>query len=239
MAASFKPCSVNGCKANAHWRSRGARGLCNAHYIRLCRHGAADRGGRPRQQSLVMCTVDGCEQRPVAIGLCSKHYQRQRKTGSTSRDGTAYGERLALLKIHANYSGQDCLIWPFCLNKGGYGAIVVDGVGHNAPRIMCSLAHGVPPSPIHEAAHECGNRKCCNPKHLRWDTRSGNFSDKVEHGTDNRGAKNPLARLTEDDVREIRRLKGIASLKSVARRFGIHVCTVSDIQSRRDWGWLE
>lgn len=39
MADGFKPCSVDGCNANAHWRARGKRGYCNAHYARWLRHG--------------------------------------------------------------------------------------------------------------------------------------------------------------------------------------------------------
>jgi len=40
---------------------------------------------------------------------------------------------------------------------------------------------------------------------LRWGTRSSNESDKKHHGTDNSGTRNTNAKLTEDDVRSIRK----------------------------------
>lgn len=39
---------------------------------------------------------------------------------------------------------------------------------------------------------------------LRWDTRKGNFSDKIEHGTDMRGEKSPVHKLSNEQVKEIR-----------------------------------
>lgn len=39
MADSFKPCAVNGCKNNAHWTAKGAKGWCASHYNRHRRHG--------------------------------------------------------------------------------------------------------------------------------------------------------------------------------------------------------
>ena len=31
----------------------------------------------------VMCTIKGCDNKPIAKGLCSKHYMRLRRTGKT------------------------------------------------------------------------------------------------------------------------------------------------------------
>lgn len=32
MASGFKPCSIEGCKGNAHYSAKGARGWCRRHY---------------------------------------------------------------------------------------------------------------------------------------------------------------------------------------------------------------
>ena len=48
-------------------------------------------------------------------------------------------------------------------------------------RIMCEEAHGPPPSPKHDAAHDtpngCIGALCVNGEHLRWATRSENMWD--------------------------------------------------------------
>lgn len=46
MAAPFKPCALDGCNGNASGDARGARGFCNAHYLRLLRHGSPGAGAR-------------------------------------------------------------------------------------------------------------------------------------------------------------------------------------------------
>jgi hypothetical protein len=48
-------------------------------------------------------------------------------------------------------------------------------------RIMCEEAHGPPPTPKHDAAHDtpngCIGGLCVNGEHLRWATRSENMLD--------------------------------------------------------------
>lgn len=39
MAEYFRACSVVGCKGNAHYRAKGTRGWCQAHYLRWLRYG--------------------------------------------------------------------------------------------------------------------------------------------------------------------------------------------------------
>lgn len=58
----------------------------------------------------------------------------------------------------------------------------------------------------HWARHKDGvgiNNKSSN---LKWDTRSNNMKDKIRHGTDAKGEKSGLSKLTNEDVIEIRRL---------------------------------
>ncbi len=48
------------------------------------------------------------------------------------------------------------------------------------------------------------------------------------------------AKVTEDQVREIRRLRATgALLKELAMQFGISIPTVCTITTRRNWGWLD
>ena len=55
----------------------------------------------------------------------------------------------------------------------------------------------------------------------------------------NIGEKHPLSRLTEDDVKEIRRKLDAGSLQQeVADEYGISQSTVSEIKTRRKWRHL-
>lgn len=239
MADEFQSCSVEGCKANAHWRARGSRGWCNAHYIRWRKYGDPVLGGESRARAPVHCTVDGCSKKPKANGLCNAHYFRSVRHGDPLGGGVPRGARLKWLRANSTYEGKDCLIWPFAISKDtGYGLMVANGAGSNAHRVMCEMAHGKSPYPDYDAAHSCRNRACCNPRHLRWASRSENMMDKVRDGTDNRGEKNHKAKLTEEDVRSIRSLRGRESQREIARRFRVDQSTVCYIQTGKDWNWL-
>lgn len=72
-----------------------------------------------------------------------------------------------------------------------------------------------------------------NPNHLRWDTRKGNFADMVEHGTRLLGVQKSTSKLTEDQVRKIRKTVGRADL--VAKKYGISYAQVFNIRSRKQW----
>src|SRR3972149_10759839 len=95
--------------------------------------------------------------------------------------GKAY---LFLLKQIGLEDGP-CLIWPFSTNGTGYGRLGVDGKGYYAHRYMCELVNGPPPTPDHEASHDCGNGHlgCVHPRHLEWKTASENHLDRRRHGT--------------------------------------------------------
>lgn len=87
--------------------------------------------------------------------------------------------------------------------------------------------------------HRCDNRRCVNPEHLFLGTRGDNNRDMTAKGrqVSPRGEANPQAKLTEEDVREIRGLHRIGGLKqeTIAGLFGISQHRVSDIL--RGVGW--
>lgn len=143
-------------------------------------------------------------------------------------------------EVVAVFAGSACLTWPYNRNSAGYGMIWVDGRGALVSRLACESVHGPAPTDRHQAAHSCGNGHlgCVNPHHLEWKTQAANFADKVDHGTDNRGARHPMARLTEDAVRQIRALKGALSEKKIAERFGVSASMIGLILRGKKWGWL-
>ncbi|AII27768.1 hypothetical protein B9J07_12890 [Sinorhizobium sp. LM21] len=138
------------------------------------------------------------------------------------------------------YDGEECLIWPFSCAGNGYAQMYRDGQPRVVSRLVCEDAHGAPPSAIHQAAHSCGkgNSGCVAKAHLSWKTPSGNQLDRNSHGTGIRGERHPSAKITEAQVREIRRLKGKEAQTSIAARYGVSRQVVADIHQRRTWAWL-
>lgn len=75
-----------------------------------------------------------------------------------------------------------------------------------------------------------GNNRVAN---LVWESPSKNERRKRVHGTATVGVKNGMAKLTDDDVAEIRREAGVVAQRATAVRFGISQSHVSGIQSRK------
>lgn len=141
------------------------------------------------------------------------------------------------LRDAAGFVGSECLNWPFALTAKGYGAARFNGAGMNAHRAVCLLAHGEPPTAAHiEVAHSCGNRKCCNPAHLRHATSAENSADALAHGTFLVGERAPRAKLREADVRQIR--ASSESHASLGRRFGVSGGAIHLIRSGENWAHL-
>lgn len=66
MSLPFKPCPVDGCERNAHWRSGGSCGFCTSHYRRWKKYGDPKKGPTERGAPMkflmdVALTYDGDE----------------------------------------------------------------------------------------------------------------------------------------------------------------------------------
>lgn len=152
------------------------------------------------------------------------------------------GKSLAWLLKHKDYSGDECLIWPFSKDGNGHGIIHHEGRTRRAHRMMCEMVNGPQPSPKkNQAAHECGkgHLACVNPNHLTWKTKSENEADRVRHGTDARGEKCCKAILTVEQVLESRRLANNGgNISAIARSLGVHKGTVNSAVIGKTWAWL-
>jgi len=140
---------------------------------------------------------------------------------------------------HIAHRGDECLIWPFSCATPGYGQFMPSGSGKvkMAHRFMCEAAWGPPPSEAHQAAHSCGNRRCVNPSHLSWKTRTENQLDRENHGTKNYwGWK---GKLTPRQAIHIRSLKGIETSVRTAARYNTTESNVRLIQSGKTWRALK
>jgi hypothetical protein len=87
--------------------------------------------------------------------------------------------------------------------------------------------------------HTCDNPACMNIEHLRLGTVEENIADRQAKHRQCRGEMVRDAKLTEEQVREIRQLRrGGAMLKEIAAAYGVSDSHVAAIDKRRKWAWL-
>jgi hypothetical protein len=132
--------------------------------------------------------------------------------------------------------------------KGRYHALMIKHpetgrvVQVGLHRVIWESVHG-PLSPNLEVNHEDGNTSNNSIHNLEPVTHQGNIVHAIKTGlrVDRHigvpGEGNHMARLTEADVREIRRLalEGALPQKAIAARFGIAQSQVSLIKNKRAW----
>ena len=85
----------------------------------------------------------------------------------------------------------------------------------------------------HHARHSCDNPRCVNPSHLAAGTPKQNVTDARERGRLAVGARHYAAKLTEENVREIR--TSVLSQRALAAQFGVNPSNIAMIQSRKTW----
>jgi len=133
-----------------------------------------------------------------------------------------------------------CWEWEKSLSARGYGQFHYQGTTRLAHRLSALLSGII--DDIHEdifICHSCDNRKCVNPEHLWKGTNQDNMRDCAEKGRmDHRGMNNQgCAKITDDDVREIRRLLEDGALlhREIADRIGCSSKTISLINTGKQW----
>jgi hypothetical protein len=108
-------------------------------------------------------------------------------------------------------------------------------------RYVCEQANGPPPSPIHEAAHNCGkgHEGCVNPSHLRWATPKENVADTLIHGTRNRGERQGISKLTREQVLRIRSLRYKMTPLEISKIMGVTDGNIRHILAGKTWSCID
>lgn len=151
-----------------------------------------------------------------------------------------------------------CWLWRGADNGRGYGEVWDGARKRKATHVALELA-GRPLSPGEMACHRCDQPLCVRPDHLFGGTARENVADCVRKGRHGsvtkpwaqvrgdrtgarlhperlaRGERHGGTKLTTEQVREIRSLKGIVTQRKLAVRFGVDRSTIQNIQSRIYW----
>ena len=134
--------------------------------------------------------------------------------------------------------GDECILWPYGQNGGGYGRLRHDGRNQSAHRLALDSVAPCP-DPTLEAAHgPCHDSLCVNPTHLNWQTHAENMADRHRDRTVTAlpGQANGRAKLTETDVIEIRqRCTNGETHPTLAAEFRVGLTAISNIVLRKRW----
>lgn len=140
--------------------------------------------------------------------------------------------------FHAKVSHQSgCWIWQGAVSGTGYGQFSVAGRTVKAHRFAYEEAFGPIPAGV-LVCHRCDDPLCVKPSHLFLGSSADNSGDMVNKGRSfkNRGEAHGLAKLTDDQVRLMRRLalEGMPT-RRIAEVFGMSRSRIGDIIRGKGW----
>ena len=136
-------------------------------------------------------------------------------------------------KVQKLPEDNGCWIWLAGEDKNGYGKF-----SHTrAHRYSWELQHGPIQSTLACVCHTCDNPRCVNPSHLFLGENKDNTQDRNQKGRQAKGIKSGSAKLTDEKVKEIRKLyaTGNYSQDKLADLFEVNQSHVSSIVLRKTW----
>lgn len=147
------------------------------------------------------CSINGCGRKIVAkrLDLCGTHNLR-RKRGLPMDVPIRAQTRTAEESFHVHTEWQgECLVWTGAIHENGYGIIWDRKRVVRAHRWAYEQGHGAIRNGK-DIDHICGNRLCCNVKHLRVTSRKQNMENLTTLNVNNRSGVRGVGR-TKDGKR--------------------------------------
>lgn len=188
------------------------------------------------------CGGPSCDRRVYARGLCHGHHdqwragspltviirdEKVRFWAKVNKDGPTVRPELGA-----------CWEWTGATTSAGYGVHWQRGKNAPAHRASWEFANGQIPTGK-EVCHRCDNPPCVNPDHLFLGTHAENMLDCVAKGRgahgDSRGDGNGRAKLTEEQVREMRSLGTTMRVAELTERYGVSDSQVRAILRGERW----
>jgi hypothetical protein len=131
---------------------------------------------------------------------------------------------------------DECWPWQAYRIPKGYGQFRLHGKMQRVHRLVAGLRTGDPG----HALHSCDWPPCCNPAHLSIGTNQDNVDQKVARERQVKGEEISQAKLTEDEVLDIRARYATGQIYqyALAEEYGVHKSLVSLIVRRKLWAHL-
>lgn len=129
-----------------------------------------------------------------------------------------------------------CWLWLAYRDTNGYGWVAHNRRKTGAHRVAWELTNG-PILDGQHVLHRCDNPGCVNPDHLFLGTHGDNMADMREKLRHPYGSNCSWAKLTENDVRRIR--KDGRVLREIADEFNTTAQNISLIKQRARWRHVE
>jgi hypothetical protein len=131
-----------------------------------------------------------------------------------------------------------CWIWQGNKDTCGYGVIKLHQKGLKAHRVMWEIANQRTIENLY-VLHKCDTPACVNPDHLFLGTPKDNAIDRSRKGRsgDVRGALNGRAKLTGEQVAEIREIfqNHKITKRALARLYGVTDVQIGHIIRDEQW----
>lgn len=241
---STEPCIIvendERCTEESHCQA-----MCKKHYSRWQRHGDPLATNRIRNNGAPCIVVENgarCTNEAVRNRMCNAHYLRDYRHGDVHANALPNripGAMQAMLARGANPGTEDCI--PFLDAHGRRATVKLEGVSMFGSRAAWIIAHG-DPGDLH-VLHTCnggsGEHGCINVRHLRLGTPDENSKDMVNSEQQAWGERARHAKLTEEQVLEIRRrykpYERVNNGNALAREFGVSRATITCIVTGQTW----
>ena len=121
-----------------------------------------------------------------------------------------------------------------CTVSGGYVAV---SLGRNnsklVHRLVAATFLGAPPTGKHLVLHSDGTRDNNTLENLRYGSHADNSLDAIKHGTQVKGARQHAAKLSAQDVTDIRH--SALNQRSLAKYYGVTAACICAIIKRKNW----
>lgn len=187
------------------------------------------------------CSATGCNRPHYGLGLCKRDYDRSRRGKPVDVDPRDLTVRY---EAHVDRAtGPDaCHPWTGKCDDSGYGRFHVSAKRKSvlAHRVGYTLYVSELAGPHVHIRHTCDNPPCQNPRHWLTGSHAQNVADMMERGRQQRGVRHYAAKLTEQDVRDIRarwadpsRSRGLG--RALASQYRVTPMAISRLVHGKTW----
>ena len=134
----------------------------------------------------------------------------------------------------------ECWGWRGALCNGGYGCFTMNKRVKPAHRASWEIHNGPIPKGLW-VLHKCDNKICSNPDHLFLGNAKENVHDMISKGRNIRGELSCHAKLTSNDIINIRKeyLNKNATYLEISRKYYVNASHIGRIIRKERWNNIE